>query len=289
MARYVLAILLALAAAGCQSAGPRVALSREQANQLNFALSGPVAVDNAGKLYLAANSTLIQYDLKRNRLDELLNDPCPMIRGLAVTDDGIVLVLQPRELSAYVAGYLVTLYPLPSDAFALSYDRGFAYVLVTHDEGARLLRIDLEGPSQGNIRSLLTSADRPDALCAVRGGCLVAAGGNIVKVTDPADNGSDSEIATVLLVAMGEPITSVTADQAKRIVYFTTAETTYAWIEGQIVPVFPAGNRLAWNKDTLTICRTGQADSQIIQVPGISRLAGGLVKSLAGGAYPEQP
>ena len=148
-------------------------------------------------------------------------------------------------------------------------------------QGARLLRIHLSGRNKGLQQTLLTTEDRPRALCAVRGGCLVASGGNIVKVSDPApaaDN-AEGEVATVLLAAVQEPVTSVVADQGKLIVYFATADMTYAWIQGQIVPVFPAGSRLAWAKDTLTICRPSSPGSQMIQIPAASKHTEGLAQA----------
>ncbi len=132
-----------------------------------------------------------------------------------MTSEGVVLVLRRRELSACVAGYLVSLHSLPEDAIAVSCDREFAYVLTARGQGARLLRIHLSGDNKGLQQTLLTTEDRPRALCAVRGGCLVASGGNIVKVSDPApaaDN-AEGQVATVLLAAIQEPVTSVVADE----------------------------------------------------------------------------
>jgi len=263
MTRHFLVILITLGVAGCQSAGPRVQICPEHAKKLNLALTGPVAADGADGLYLATAKTLMRYDRRGDRIENVLNDPCPTIRDIAVTPDGVVLVLRPRELSAYMAGYLVTLYPLPGEARALSCDREFAYVLTTRGEGTRLLRIRLAGETKGTMQPILTTEGRPQDLCAVRGGCLVVSGGNIFKVTDPVagKDKDQSQVAIVLLVAMQEPI----------IVYFATKDMSYAWIKGQIVPVFPAGSRLAWAGDTLTICLPALSDGQLIQIPGVSR------------------
>ncbi len=282
MTRHFLVILITLGVAGCQSAGPRVQICPEHAKKLNLALTGPVAADGADGLYLATAKTLMRYDRRGDRIENVLNDPCPTIRDIAVTPDGVVLVLRPRELSAYMAGYLVTLYPLPGEARALSCDREFAYVLTTRGEGARLLRIRLAGETKGTMQPILTTEGRPQDLCAVRGGCLVVSGGNIFKVTDPVagKDKDQSQVAIVLLVAMQEPIISVAADQGRRIVYFATKDMSYAWIKGEIVPVFPAGSRLAWAGDTLTICRPALSDGQLIQIPGVSRHTRTLLEEL---------
>jgi hypothetical protein len=258
-------------------------ISKENAAALGLELSGGVAADGAGSVYVTTPTTVMRYKPGPNQMEDLLIDSCPDIRDVAVTSDGVVLVLRQRELSACVAGYLVPLHSLPEDAIAVSCDREFAYVLTAHGQGARLLRIYLSGDKKGLQQTLLTTEDRPRTLCAVGGGCLIASGGNIFKVAAPAAGNADSQVAAVLLAAIQQPVTSVVADQGKLIVYFATAGTTYAWIEGQIVPVFPAGSRLAWAKDTLTICLPSGANSQVIQIPAVSKHTEGLVKKLEKG------
>lgn len=272
---------IAILAAGCQTSGPQVQISREHAEELSLDLSGGVAAADSGLVYLATRTNVASYKPNRNRMENLLIDACSDIRDVAVTPEGVVLILRPRELSTCVAGHLVTLYSLQEDAIAVSCDREFAYVLTARGQGARLLRIHLSGGSKGLQQTLLTTEDRPQALCAVRGGCLVASGGNVVKVSDPvptADN-PNGEIATALLAAIQEPVTSVVADEKKLIVYFATADAAYAWVQGQIVPIFPAGSRLAWAKDTLTICRPSSG-GQMIQIPAVSKYTSDLLKQL---------
>ena len=271
--------LAALFAIGCPMARPRVQISREQAKQLNLTMSGGVATDSAGSIYLTTPSTLVRYESGRNRLEDLLDEPRRDLQDVAVTSEGAVLVLGSQDLCAYVPGHLIRLYRLPDPAFALSCDRQFAYVLTAANPGARLLRITLTGSDKGSSQVLLATEDRPRALCGVRGGCLVASGGNILKITDPepSTDSASSEVTTVLLVSMQEPITSIAADQDKFIVYFATIDMTYAWIQGQIIPIFPAGSRLALSKDTLTIC---SPVGQLIQIPGVAKHAQQLLKDL---------
>ncbi len=196
-----------------------------------------------------------------------------------------------RGVVCVCGGYLVVLHNLSDDAIAISCDREFAYVLTARGQGARLIRIQLAGSDKGQMQTLLTTEDRPRALCAVRGGCLVASGGNLVKAADPAPATGDAEsqTAAVLLAAVQEPVTSVAADQNRLIVYFATADMTYAWIRGQIVPLFPAGSLLAWAKDTLTICLPSRPKSQVIQIAAVSRHTEGLLKQLEQDARGRQP
>lgn len=285
MNRFMLVIAVGILAAGCRTGGPHVQISREQAKKLNLELSGGIAADGSGSLYLTTSSNLMQYKPGPNQMEKLLLDPRSDLRDVAVTSEGVVLALREHDLSAFVAGYLVPFHSLPQDAIAVSCDRDFAYVLAARGQGAQLLRIHLAGSDKGQMQTLLTTEDRPRAICAVRGGCLVASGGNIVKVAVPASKaaGAESRIATVLLAAIQEPVTSVVADQDKLIVYFATADTTYAWIQGQIVPIFPAGSRLAWAKDTLTICLPSSSDGQIIQIPAAATYTEGFLKQLEQG------
>ncbi len=283
MIRSCTAILTMLCLCGCQSAGPRVQISPEQARTLNLSLSGGVAADASGSVYLATSEGLQQYDPDNHRLESLLADSARDLRDVAVTPDGALLVLRPGTLCGVAAGYLIDVHALPGEATALSCDREFAYILTRAPKVARLIRYDLTGDNRGRIQTILTTEDQPRAICAVRGGCLVASGGNLVKVTDPIPSAdtSHSQVTTALLVAVQKPITSVVADQARFIVYFSTADTTYAWIRGQVIPVFPAGNRLAWAKDTLTICLASEKDAQVIQIPAVSKRTQELIDKLS--------
>lgn len=286
MTRSWIAILGLLVLCGCQSEGPQVRISLEQAQTLNLSLTGGVAADASGSVYLTTADGLQRYDTTGHHIENMLREPVKDIRDVAVTSQGVVLALRPRTLCA-VAGYLIDIVALPTEATALSCDRQFAYLLTDRSNGASLIRYDLTGDTKGQIQPILTTEDRPQAICAVRGGCLIASGGTLVKVTDPAPSAdqSHSEVAAALLVAMQEPITSVVADQARLIVYFSTAHATYAWFEGQVLPIFPAGNRLAWSKDTLTICLASPSNSQLIQIPAVSKH----VESLAKGLSPRTP
>ena len=291
MIKRMLVILTAVSAMGCQSEDLRVQIGPEHAREVNLELTGGIAAEGSGVLYLTTPTTVMRYEPGPNRMESLMLDACQDIRDVAVTPEGVVLILRGRALSSPVAGYLVTIRPLPGDGIAVSCDREFAYVLAARGQGAQLLRIHLAGNAKGHVQTLLTTEDRPRALCAVRGGCLIASGGNLVKVADPApaaDN-AESQVATVLLAVIQDPITSVVADQDKLIVYFATANTTYAWIQGQIVPIFPAGSRLAWAKDTLTICLPSRTGSQVIQIPAVSKHTEGILKQLEKGDLEKRP
>lgn len=284
MLRSCIAVLALLCLCGCQSGtGPSVRISPEQAKTLNLSLSGGVAAAGEEAVYLVTPEGLEQYDPRGHRLESLLNDPVTDLRDVAVTSDGVLLVLRPKTLCAVAAGYLIDIRTLPGEATALSCDREFAYLLLREARGARLIRYDLTGANQGRIQTVLTTEDRPQALCAVRGGCLVASGGNLIKVTDPvpSEDKTQDQVATALLVAIPSPITSVVADQTRLIVYFSTANTTYAWIQGQIIPIFPAGNRLARAKDTLTICLASSSNSQVIRIPNVSKHTQELLRKLS--------
>ena len=283
MKRHCLLTILLLWWCGCQASGPAVHISPEQAQTLNLQLTGGVAANAAGDLILTTGRGLQQYSPKSDQLADLLQESTADLQHVAVTSDDLVLTLHSRGLYAVAAGYLIPIRSLPSRAYALSCAGVFAYLLMEDGRGGQLVRYHLTGPAKGRLDAMLATQDRPAALCAVPGGCLVASGGNLVKVTDPSPDNDDSQaqVATALLVAVQRPITSVVADQQRLIVYFSTQDTTYAWIKGRVIPIFPAGNRLAWAKDTLTICLAARANSQVIHIPAVSRHTQNLMDKLA--------
>jgi hypothetical protein len=92
-----------------------------------------------------------------------------------------------------------------------------------------------------------------------------------------APDETEPHLSTVLLVALGEDVTSVAADLRKNYVYFATKDATFVWAEGGVLPVFPAGSRLLWVDDTLTICQPSVG--QLVQIGSVS---GHVQKLLAG-------
>ena len=310
MRRLLTLTVVALSALGCQTTtkttnGPRLLIRPEQAKKIDLKLTGAIAGDQAGFVYLVTPTNVMRYDPKVNQIEPMLVDPAQDITGVsgtpegvmlrlleqklvgphkyisdvAVTPDGVVLVLLPQELDAYVAGHLVKVHSVPAPALMVSCDREFAYILAATEKGAKLLRYHLTGGAKGTTDTVLTTQDCPRALQAVPGGCLVASGGNIVKVTDPvqAPGETGPHVATVLLVAIGEDVTSVAVDPRKSYVYFATEDATFVWAQGQILPVFPAGSRLLWVDDTLTICQPSVG--QLVQIGSVS---GHVQKLLAG-------
>lgn len=278
MTRNCLLTILLLWICGCQASRPEVQISPEQAKALNLQLTGGIAANAVGDLILTTGRGLKQYSPGSHQLTDLLHESTVDCQDVAVTSDNLVLALRSQSLCAVAAGYLIPVRSLPGRAYALSCEGGFAYILIEDGRGVQLVRYHLTGRAQGQIDAMLATQDRPVALCAVPGGCLVASGGNLIKVTDPSPD-SDSprgRVATGLLVAIQSPITSVVADQRRLIVYFSTKDTTYAWIKGQVIPIFPAGDCLAWAKDTLTICLATPANCQIIQLPAVSQHTEGL-------------
>lgn len=273
-----LAVLMMLVTAGCQAGGVRVPISPEQARQLKLQPNGGIAVDSEGLVYLTTAANLTRYDPRTHQVTDLLLAGEAGLRDVALTGDGVVLVLQSDELSAYVSGYLLKLASLPTQAQALSCDRGYAYVQARDGAGTtRLLRYDLK---QHTLETLAVLEDPLSAICAVRGGCLVACGGKVFKVTDPKAAGAGGrESAVVLLFAISGPITALAADADHKIVYCADKDMTYAWVEGQIVPLFPCGGRLAWRGDVLTICQPGSG--QVVQVGGAAGEVERVCKALA--------
>lgn len=255
--------------------GLRVGITNQQASELGIVFKPGIACGPSNSLYIVTDRGLVLYDPGCKRIEQILNGDYPDIADVECLSDGTVLVLRQGRLDAWAARYLIKLYEIPNGAVALSCNGDCAYLLLVHQDGGRLLRIELTGPKRGRIQTILVTEDRPSAICAVEGGCLVASGGNVFKVTDPSDSG---EVLKVLLVAIQDPICSLAVDQDRLILYLAGRDAAYAWINGQVLPLFPAGGALALAGDTLTICTPGRTNGQLIQIPSVSQMAGRLSK-----------
>lgn len=273
--RNLLMSLLALAPlAGCQSSNVLVTISPDQAKQVNLHPTGGIAANDDGQLYLTTASNLVRYDPDNHSLTDLLLQPASDLGDVALTKDGVALVARAGQLDAYLSGYLVKVIDLPATAQAVSCGRDSAYIQTRHTAGTtRLLRYGLISHQLDTLAIM----DHPlDAICAVPGGCLVAAGGNVFKVTDPAPDTHQTIVA--MLFAIQGPVVSLAADPNEKIVYVSDPDMTYVWTQGTILPFFPSGGRLAWNNDTLTICQTGTG--QIVQIQAAAARVAGLLKGL---------
>ena len=195
MRRLLILTVVALSALGCQTTattttnGPRLLIRPEQAKKIDLKLTGALAGDKAGFVYLVTPTNLMRYDPKANQIEPMLVDPSQDLTGVsgtpegvmlrllgeklvgphkyisdvAVTPDGVVLVLLPQELDAYVAGHLVKVHSVPAPALMVSCDREFAYILAATVKGAKLLRYHLTGSAKGTTDTVLTTQDCPRA------------------------------------------------------------------------------------------------------------------------------
>ncbi len=280
----VLTIVIAATVAGCQSTGVYVPMTPQQASQANLHPNGGIAVNGDGQIYLTTASTLMRYDVEGDTLTDLLVSRSEDLRDVAFTKDDVALVLQSDGLSAYVAGQLMKAIDLPGEPQAVSCNAQYAYIQTNESAAtaavtttSRLLRYGLESH---RLETMATMGHRLNAIAAVPGGCLVAAGGNVFKVTDPSP--VDRQVTVVLLFAIQGPITSLVADVSRKAVYVADKDMTYAWADGSVIPFFPCGGRLAWSKDTLSIC--DPATGQIVQVRAASKQVDQLAK---GGPLPK--
>ncbi len=68
--RRMLLIAVAVSAIGCQTGGPRVQISPQQAGELKLELSGPVAADDSGSLYMTTPTTVMRYEPGPHRMED---------------------------------------------------------------------------------------------------------------------------------------------------------------------------------------------------------------------------
>jgi hypothetical protein len=233
--KAVLPLLLALAAC---STGSRALVTTEHSRSLTLQLSGPVTADSAGCVFALTPVNVVRYDPSAHEIEELLFENAPLA-ALSAVPDGPLLVLAGRRLEAVAAGRRVPIVDLPGEGLLLASRRGAAYVAVRVGADVDVLRYRF---AERTLEPLFRSGARPSALAAVPGGCLVAMGSGVHKVFDP-DRG---QVVRRLLFASSAPaLSGLAADPDSRTIFFSDGEETYAWKEGRIWPLFPAGGALA--------------------------------------------
>jgi hypothetical protein len=279
----VLLFLAAAAVAGCQATRVRMVLTQEQSREGGLHLDGPVAVNPDGELILSAKENLYRGDPVEGGFRPLLAAKLPLIRGVTVLDDGVVVAARGDALLAPLSGYPIEVVKLPHAATSLSAHHGAVYV-ITRDAGGvtRLLRY---AATDRQLRTLLVTKDPVQALCGVRGGCLMASNGSVFKVTDPEPGQEESVVA--LAFATESPVRSLAADSDRRIVYFSDGDRVFAWTKGRIVPLFPSGGWLAWGDDSLAIVSPGRG--QVVQITKVSGLVDEILDQASAPPPPRRP
>lgn len=233
--RAALPLLLALAAC---STGPRALVTSEHSRSLSLHLSGPVTADAAGNVFALTPVNVVRYDPSGHRIEELLFENAGLA-AIAAVPDGPLLVLSGNRLEALVAGRRVPIVDLSGPGLLLASRRDAAYVAVQAGADVDVLRYRF---AEKSLEPLFRSSARPSALAAVPGGCLVAMGSGVHKVFDP---GRGRIVRRLLFATSARTVPGLAADPDSETIFFSDGQETYAWKEGRIWPLFPAGGALA--------------------------------------------
>jgi len=213
-------------------------------------------MDSRGGVFVATSGNVLRYDPRAESMSPLLIGGCAQPQDLAVTGEDIPLALYQDSLQAIFAGALVPVVQLPLEGDQrgrlVSTYRDWAYILVGPSPTV-LLRYSFLTKEVEKVIVLEDGAVA--AICAVRGGCLVAARDTIGKIYDPGvtDHPDGDTLWNALCAVSGSVLTSVAADADSQTVYFSDSSMTYAWTNGKVVPFYPMGGRLAYRGNRVAI------------------------------------
>lgn len=254
MKRTALIIAACALLAGCRQPYTRICLTAAQAGRLGLNFTDALATDARNNVFLIARGNVVRYDSARHQLEYLLRSGRSDLADLAVADGDVLLTVSRDALNAVFAGELVPVLQLPGRGLKASCHGDYVYVLLRTSSGQQgLLRYSFRTKQ---IEPLTLTRESISAICAVRGGCLIASGGALHKLLVPpsVSGGARRELNRGLLLATaGKRIVSVAADPHARFVYFASADMTYAWANRRVVPLFPMGGQLSYAARKLTI------------------------------------
>lgn len=187
---------------------------------------------------------------------------------MTVTDDGLLYATDRNQLRLFAGGRLHNLLEshsadVPGKWLLSSHGKTTLYLVESVTERSTLFSYDTRSKEVFGIAEF----EQPVyAVAAVRGGCLVATANTIYKVFDRSDDASADVLCLMVcsIASQDRQILSLAADENRRAVYFSTEDGTWAYVDGQIVPLLPAGGVLAFAGDTLNIWDKDQR--QLLQI-----------------------
>ncbi|MBI4230968.1 MAG: hypothetical protein HY608_09060 [Planctomycetes bacterium] len=249
--RLVQAASIAILLSGCSGGGALRGYGPEVLGQGDPSLdpcARVLACGIEGDLFFPAGGNIVRYEPGDNRHERIVRDGCQGVRDLAVTEDGALVVLADRTVSAYIGGYLLEVLTLPCGGRRMSVGDGCLYVAcdTLGGGGGALYRYDTGG---GGLLLRCEFEGGITAIAGVRGGCLVASGGCVYKVFDSPDK----VVSLFVFGLYGRVIGSLAPDPLSRIVYFTADDATYAYLEGQVVQVLPMGGVARFRRGELVV------------------------------------
>ena len=253
----LLGILLSLCLAGCNSVPPFQVLGPQALEEFDVPSSATMAAAPDGSVYLAAETTLLRIHPKQRSAEVLFegNVSTPL-QDVAVAENGLVYVTDWGGLSLFAGEQLHPLLQGSSVSqgwFVSIYGEAALYLCTAGDaadDRATLFRYNVQTKQ---IRGVAEFDQTIAAITAVRGGCLVATQDTVTKLFLEEDSSEVTSLMVCSIQAQDKSIVSLAADEIQRAVYFSTQDGTWAYVDGQVVPLLPAGGALAFAGHTLTI------------------------------------
>jgi len=275
-------LMLVLTGCGGGGVGGLRVIGSQAIEELPEAPEAIMAAAPDGAVMLASDETIYRIDPKKRTVETIFEgDANTAISAMTVAEDGLLYVADGGRLRLFAGGHLHDLLESNSDSagrWSLS-GWGEAQLYVAESRPGRSTLFSYE--TRGKNTFGMAETEQPiRAISAVRGGCLVATENTIYKVFDRSDDVSaDVLCLMVCSIAPGDrEIRSMAADEKSRAVYYSTEDGTWAYVDGQIVPLLPVGGVLAFARNTLNVW--DGVNRQLLQLGNPARRARAAVKAV---------
>jgi hypothetical protein len=249
--------LLLLLFAGCGGTPDLQIIGPEAIDGLSAAPDAMLAAAPDGAIMLASDDTIFRIHPQKGSVETIFEgDSENDLTAVTVADDGLLYVGDRDRLKLFAGGRLHNLVKSNSSSgkwFLSAHGKTALYAAEwVSGRSTTLFRYEL---GSKDVFGIAVFEEPIQAIAAVRGGCLVAISNTIYKIFDHSDGDSkDALCLMVCSVASGDrQICGLAIDEDRRAVFFTTEDGTWAFVDGQIVPLLPAGGALAFAKKTLSI------------------------------------
>lgn len=273
--------LLLLLFAGCGGTPDLQVIGPEAIDSLPAAPDAMLAAAPDGAIMLASDDTIFRIHPQKGSVETIFEgDSENGLTALTVSDDGLLYVGDRDRLELFAGGRLHNILKSSSGSgklFLSAHGKTTLYLAELANDRSALFRYETASKSVFGIAAF----EEPiQAIAAVRRGCLVAISNTIYKIFDRSDG--DSEDILCLMVCSIAPgdrqIRGLAIDEDRRAVFFATEDGTWAFVDGQVVPLLPAGGALAFAKKTLSIWDRDQR--QLFQIGNPAAKARTVLKAM---------
>lgn len=250
-------VLVLLCLAGCSSVPPFQVLGPQALDEFDVSSSTHVGAAPDGSVCLATETALLRIHPKKRSVEVLFEgDAGTQLQDVAVAENGLVYVTDRGRLSLFAGEQLHPLLQGSSVSqgwLVSTYGEGTLYLCTVGDSAGGRATLFHYNVLTKQIRGVAEFDQTIAAINAVRGGCLVATQDTITKIFLSDYVTEATSLMVCSIQARNRSIVSLAADETQRAVYFSTQDGTWAYVDGQVVPLLPAGGALAFAGHSLTI------------------------------------